>query len=224
MAIRMSSIISGFIKSMTGAAVVGGIIFTSAGRWNLPFVWAILGLLCGFYCLMTLMTDPEMVKERNSPGSGNVDRLTRPLSGLLLIGHWIIAGLDIGRFHWSPVPWSVQVGGVFGYAAALTVNLWAMRVNTFYSSVVRVQSDRGHRVIEAGPYRFVRHPGYLATLLAMLSGGIALGSWVAMIPILGFAAIFIRRTILEDQMLRDELPDYAGYAQRVRWRLVPGIF
>lgn len=224
MAIRMSSIISAYTKAMAGVAFIGGIIFTSAGRWNLPFVWAILGLLCVFYCSMAVMVDPELVKERNSPGPGNVDRLTRPLGGLLLIGHWILAGLDVGRFHWSPVPWPVQVGGVLGYFAALTVNLWTMRVNTFYSSVVRVQSDRGHRVIDVGPYRFVRHPGYLATLLAMLSGGIALGSWLAMIPILGFAVLFIRRTILEDQMLLDELPDYAGYAQRVRWRLVPGIF
>ena len=133
-------------------------------------------------------------------------------------------GLDVGRFHWSLVPWSVQVAGVFGYAAALCVNLWAMRVNRFYSSVVRVQSDRGHCVIDVGPYRFVRHPGYLATLTAMLCGGIALGSWLAMIPVLGFAAIFIRRTMLEDQMLRDELPNYLEYTRRVRWRLIPGVF
>lgn len=220
----MSSIISVCAKSTTGTALIGGIIFLSAGRWDLPFVWAILGMFGVFFFLMTLVTDPELVKERGSPGPGNIDRLTRPLGGLLLIGHWIIAGLDVGRFQWSLVPWSAQVAGIIGYAAALTVNLWAMRVNRFYSSVVRVQSDRGHCVIEAGPYRFVRHPAYLATLSAMLSGGIALGSWLAMIPILGFAVIFIRRTLLEDQMLCHELPDYAEYACRVRWRLIPGIF
>ena len=220
----MSSIISVCAKSTTGTAFIGGIIFLSAGRWDLPFVWAILGMFGVFFFLMTLVTDPELVKERGSPGPGNIDRLTRPLGGLLLIGHWIIAGLDVGRFQWSLVPWSAQVAGIIGYAAALTVNLWAMRVNRFYSSVVRVQSDRGHCVIEAGPYRFVRHPGYLATLSAMLSGGIALGPWLAMIPILGFAVIFIRRTLLEDQMLCHELPDYAEYACRVRWRLIPGIF
>ena len=220
----MSSIISVFTRAFAATAFIGGIIFTSAGRWNLPFVWGILGLMCLFFCLMTVMTDPELVKERVSPGPGNVDRLTRPLGGLLLIGHWIVVGLDVGRFHWSLVPWSVQVAGILGYAAALTVNLWAMRVNRFYSSVVRVQSDRGHCVIDVGPYRFVRHPGYLATLFAMFSGGIALGSWLAMIPVLGFAAIFLRRTLLEDRLLRDELPDYAEYARRVRWRLIPGIF
>ena len=220
----MSSIISICAKATTGTALIGGIIFLSAGRWDLPFVWAILGMFGVFFFLMTVVADPELVKERGSPGPGNIDRLTRPLGGLLLIGHWIIAGLDVGRFQWSLVPWSAQVAGIIGYAAALTVNLWAMRVNRFYSSVVRVQSDRGHCVIEAGPYRFVRHPGYLATLSAMLSGGIALGSWLAMIPILGFAVIFIRRTLLEDQMLCHELPDYAEYACRVRWRLIPGIF
>jgi protein-S-isoprenylcysteine O-methyltransferase Ste14 len=221
---RMSSIIFAIAKVAAATAFIGGIIFTSAGRWDLPFVWAILGIMCAFFYLMTVMSDPELVKERASPGPGNVDRLTRPVGGLLLIGHWILVGLDVGRFHWSLVPWSVQVAGIVGYAAALTLNLWAMRVNRFYSSVVRVQSDRGHCVIDVGPYRFVRHPGYLATLAAMLSGGIALGSWLAMIPVLGFAAIFIRRTMLEDQMLRNELPNYAEYARRVRWRLIPGVF
>lgn len=220
----MSSIISVVARTTTATAFIGGIIFISAGRWDLPFVWAILVMICAFFCLMTAKSDPDLVKERVSPGPGNVDRLTRPVSGMLLIGHWILVGLDVGRFHWSLVPWSVQVAGVFGYAAALCVNRWAMRVNRFYSSVVRVQSDRGHCVIDVGPYRFVRHPGYLATLTAMLCGGIALGSWLAMIPVLGFAAIFIRRTMLEDQMLRDELPNYLEYARRVRWRLIPGVF
>jgi protein-S-isoprenylcysteine O-methyltransferase Ste14 len=99
-----------------------------------------------------------------------------------------------------------------------------MRVNRFYSSVVRVQNDRGHSVIDAGPYRLVRHPGYLATLSAMLSGGMALGSLLAMIPLFGFAAIFIRRTMVEDQLLHDKLPGYAEYACRVRYRPIPGIF
>jgi len=99
-----------------------------------------------------------------------------------------------------------------------------MRANRFYSSVVRVQTDRGHHTVADGPYRFVRHPGYTATLFAMLSGGVALGSWLAMLPILGFAATFVRRTLLEDRLLQMELPGYAAYAQRVRSRLIPGLF
>ena len=76
----------------------------------------------------------------------------------------------------------------------------------------------------AGPYRFVRHPGYTATLFAMLSGGVALGSWLAMLPVLGFFGLFVRRTLLEDRMLQQELEGYAEYAQKVRYRLVGGLF
>ena len=107
---RMSSIIFALAKTTAATAFIGGIIFLSAGRWDLPFVWAILGMICAFFYLMTVMSDPELVKERVSPGPGNVDRLTRPVGGLLLIGHWLLVGLDVGRFHWSLVPWSATRG------------------------------------------------------------------------------------------------------------------
>ena len=140
------------------------------------------------------------------------------------MAHWVLAGLDIGRFHWSSVSSSVQIAGVVGYGLALSVNFWALQTNRFYSSVVRIQSDRGQVVIDGGPYRFVRHPGYSATLCALFAGGIALGSWLAMLPVLGFAALFLRRTLIEDRLLLAELPGYHGYALRVRHRLVPGVF
>jgi protein-S-isoprenylcysteine O-methyltransferase Ste14 len=219
----MSRLATAF-RSLAAPAVIAVIIFVSAGRWDLPFVWAVLGELAAFYLFLAAFTDPEMLRERQAPGPGNQDRLTRFLGGPLLLGHWVLAGLDVGRFHWSPVPWEVQVAGLVGYAAALGVNFWAMRANRFYSSVVRVQTDRGHHTVADGPYRFVRHPGYTATLFAMLSGGVALGSWLAMLPILGFAATFVRRTLLEDRLLQLELPGYAAYAQRVRSRLIPGLF
>jgi protein-S-isoprenylcysteine O-methyltransferase Ste14 len=180
--------------------------------------------MAAFHLLLAAFADADLLRERHAPAPGNQDRLTRPLGIVLVLVHWIIAGLDVGRFHWSLVPWQVQAAAVVGFAAALAVNFWAMRVNRFYSSVVRVQADRGHHAIVDGPYRFVRHPGYAATLLAMFSGGVALGSWLAMVPVLGFAALFIRRTLLEDRMLQQELTGYADYTQRVKYRLVPGIF
>ena len=212
------------IRSLAGPAVIAAIIFVVAGRWDLPFVWAVLGVMIAFYLVLAAFADPGMVRERIAPGPGNRDRLTQPLGGVLLLGHWVLVGLDVGRFHWSPVPWEVQIAGLVGYAAALSVNFWAMRANRFYSSVVRVQTDRGHHTVADGPYRFVRHPGYTATLIAALSGGVALGSWLAMLPILGFAATFVRRTLVEDRLLQLELPGYAAYAQRVRSRLIPGVF
>jgi protein-S-isoprenylcysteine O-methyltransferase Ste14 len=205
-------------------AAVGVIIFSSAGRFDLPFVWAILGLLAAFYLALGVFADAGMMRERLTPGPGSRDQVTRLLGAGLLLGHWVLAGLDVGRFRWSLVPWQLQVAGVAGYAAALCVLFWAMHTNPFYSSVVRVQTERGHHTVAAGPYRFVRHPGYAATLLAMLSGGVALGSWVAMLPVLGFFGLFVRRTLLEDRLLQQELAGYAEYAQKVRYRLVAGIF
>jgi protein-S-isoprenylcysteine O-methyltransferase Ste14 len=99
-----------------------------------------------------------------------------------------------------------------------------MRANPFYSSAVRVQADRGHRVVEAGPYRFVRHPGYTGTMAGMLFGALALGSWAGVVPVLGVVALFVRRTAVEDRLLRHDLPGYADYARRVRFRLVAGAY
>ena len=212
------------IRSLIPPAILAGIVCAAAGRLDLPFVWAIAGVMAAFHLLMAAFVDPTLLNERQSPASGNVDRLTRPLGVALVLVHWVLAGLDVGRLHWSVVPWQAQAAGVAGFVSALVVNFWAMRVNRFYSSVVRIQPDRGHQTIVDGPYRFVRHPGYAATLLAMFSGGIALGSWLAMVPVLGFAALFIRRTLLEDRMLQQELAGYAEYSQRVKYRLVPGIF
>ena len=198
-----------FMLPLFVPATVGLIIFASAGRYDLPFVWAILGLLAVFYLALASFADPGMMRERLAPGPGSQDRLTRSLAAAMLVGHWVLAGLDVGRFHWSPVPWQVQVAGLVGYGATLCILFWAMHANPFYSSVVRVQSERGHHTVAAGPYQFVRHPGYAATLFGILSGGVALGSWLAMLPVLVFVGLFVRRTLLEDRLLQQELEGYA---------------
>ncbi|MBE0540780.1 MAG: isoprenylcysteine carboxylmethyltransferase family protein [Verrucomicrobia bacterium] len=212
------------LLSLSLPILAGTIIFVSAGRWNLPMVWAVLGVLTVFSLTLVATADSGLLRERQSPGPGNQDRFTRPVGIVLFLGHWILVGLDVGRFQWSVAPVAVQAAGLAGYIAALGVMFWAMRVNPFYSSVVRVQHDRGHRLVAAGPYRFVRHPGYAASILAFLSGGLAFGSWIAMVPILAFVGLFVRRTLVEDHMLLRELDGYAGYAERVRYRLIPGIF
>jgi protein-S-isoprenylcysteine O-methyltransferase Ste14 len=204
--------------------MVGGVIFLSAGRWDLPFVWGVIASLTAFYLVMVMTADEGMIRERVSPGGEDKGRFSRVLGGVLLIGSWILTGLDVGRFHWSLVPQSLQVVGLVGYIISLALLFWAMRSNPFYSSVVRVQTDRGQRPVTVGPYRFVRHPGYAASILAMLTGTLALGSWLAMLLMLGFIAVFIRRTLLEDRLLQRELPGYADYARRVRYRLLPGVF
>jgi len=210
--------------SLLYPAMVGALVFGSAGRLNLPFVWGVLGALAIFGWAIIAFCDLGMIRERRAPGPGNQDRITRPIGGIMLMGSWVLTGLDVGRYQWSMIPQSAQLAGLMGYVVALAGLFWAMRVNPFYSSVVRVQTERGHYPVEVGPYRFVRHPGYAASLLAMLTGGVALGSGVALLPLLGFAGLFVRRTLLEDRMLQQELAGYSEYAKKVRYRLIIGVF
>jgi protein-S-isoprenylcysteine O-methyltransferase Ste14 len=136
----------------------------------------------------------------------------------------IVAGLD-HRFSWSPeFPlWFSVLGFIFitfGYAFAA----WASAENRFFSSLVRIQTDRGHVVCDTGPYRFVRHPGYAGNILPLFGIVLALGSVWTLIPAAVATIITVIRTVLEDQVLQEELSGYRDYAQRVRYRLIPGIF
>lgn len=211
------------LLSLLMPALVGAVVFGTAGRWDLPGVWAVLVTLAVFCLTLAAFLDRDLIRERTAPGAGERDRLTRPLGTALLFAHWLLAGLD-ARFGWSAVPFGLQVAGAAGYAVSLVLMAWTVRVNRFYSSAVRVQAERGHEVVDAGPYRLVRHPGYAFTLAGALAAGLALGSWVAFVPLAGCVALFIRRTLIEDAMLRRELPGYAAYAGRVRSRLVAGVF
>ena len=136
----------------------------------------------------------------------------------------IVAGLD-HRYNWSPeFPlWLSVIGFIliaFGYAFAA----WAVAENRFFSSVVRIQTERGHVVCDTGPYRFVRHPGYAGNILPLFGIVFALGSVWTLIPTAVALIIMVIRTVLEDRTLLEELPGYRDYAQRVRYRLIPGIY
>jgi protein-S-isoprenylcysteine O-methyltransferase Ste14 len=128
--------------------------------------------------------------------------------------------------HWSDnVPGWLQGIGLFTVAAGYALALWAMRVNRFFSSVIRIQTDRGQHTVTTGPYAFVRHPGYTAGFLIMAASGPALGSWLAAALVVIFSLPFLlHRIIAEDRILQAELTGYSDYAARVRWRLVPGIW
>jgi protein-S-isoprenylcysteine O-methyltransferase Ste14 len=136
----------------------------------------------------------------------------------------IVAGLD-HRFGWSPLLplWLIVLGFLLislGYAFAA----WALIENRFFSSVVRIQVDRGHVVCDSGPYRVVRHPGYAGNMLALPGMVLALSSTWTLIPAAVALIIAVVRTALEDQTLQDELPGYRDYARRVRYRLIPGLY
>ena len=206
---------------------LGAILFGTAGRLDLPFFWAYLAVLTGFGVAMLLTISPELLEERRKPAERGRDNVTLLRVGALVVflSEWVIAGLDVGRFHWSDtVPPALQVVGLLAFAAVFANWFWAMHTNPFFSAAVRIQHDRGHYVVRSGPYRFVRHPGYAVFVLLGWGGPLALGSWWAVVPHLLVVVVFIRRAAMEDRVLREELEGYAAYAATVRYRFVPGIW
>jgi protein-S-isoprenylcysteine O-methyltransferase Ste14 len=173
----------------------------------------------------SFLVDPGLAAERAMPGPGGQDYGMEPVYGLLWVAQHLVAGWDVGRFHWSDrVPAPVQAAGLLAVAVALTGLVWAMTVNRFFSSVIRIQTDRGHHVIMSGPYRWVRHPGYGAAFVLMVGTGLGLGSWIAGAIGVLFVPLLVRRTLKEDRVLREQLDGYAAYAERVRYRIIPGVW
>jgi protein-S-isoprenylcysteine O-methyltransferase Ste14 len=172
---------------------------------------------------------PGLLAERQDmekiQGAKAWDKVLAPLMALSVsFPLVIVAGLDY-RFGWSPeFPlWLIVLGFLLvslGYAFAA----WALIENRFFSSVVRIQMDRGHVVCDSGPYRVVRHPGYAGNVLALPGMVLALSSIWTLIPAAVALVIAVIRTVLEDQTLQDELPGYRDYAGHVRYRLIPGVF
>jgi protein-S-isoprenylcysteine O-methyltransferase Ste14 len=153
------------------------------------------------------------------------DKVLAPLMALSIsFPLLIVAGLD-HRSGWSPVfPIWLNIIGLFLIAGGYFIIVWAMAENRFFSSVARIQTDRKHVVCDSGPYKFVRHPGYVGNILPLPGIVLALGSIWAVIPAVFTTMIILIRTILEDDMLKKELPGYQDYTQRVHDRLFPGIF
>lgn len=135
-----------------------------------------------------------------------------------------VAGLDIGRFQWSVLDVQFAVlGSIFFIASTILIN-WAMATNPYFEQTVRIQKDRGHKVISSGPYKIVRHPGYLAGVLYALSVPLIIGSVFTFIPVGTYIVLFIIRTSLEDGTLQKELDGYSEYAKQVKHKLFPGIW
>jgi protein-S-isoprenylcysteine O-methyltransferase Ste14 len=200
-------------------------LFASAGRTDLPWFWAFLAVHSVLMTVAMSSIDPDLRRERLRPAPGGKDRSLRLIALPFILAHLIVAGLDVGRAHWSgPLPAGLQAVALVGYAAGMGLSVYAMLNNRFFSPVARIQRERGHTLVTGGPYRFVRHPGYLGAILASACGGVALGSWWSLVPLAPFAVLFLRRTALEDRMLRADLDGYAGYAERVRYRLLPGLW
>jgi protein-S-isoprenylcysteine O-methyltransferase Ste14 len=202
------------------------LLFASVGRLDWPWAWAYLGVGLAALIANALALPPELMVERTGFGKKARDWdkvLLVLISGPVLVG-LVVAGLD-ERWGWRPdVAPFAQVAGLVFLAMGQGLQTWAMATNTFFSEAIYIQKERGHTVVTGGPYRYVRHPGYVGIMISMLAMPIALGSPWALIPVGIGVGFYVVRTAMEDKMLLAELEGYTGYAHRVRFRLLPGLW
>ena len=202
--------------------------FLPAGRFDLPFAWCYFGLNAiigiGAVAIAEAKT-PGFALERLHPAAGEKDRLFKPVGSICSLALLVVAGLDAGRYHWVPsVGWQPQLVAFVLDMAGLVLVCWAMVVNSYFSSAVRLQPERGQVVVSSRPYSVVRHPGYTGGIVYLALNGLALGSWWAGLAAVPMLLLTIRRTIMEDAMLQSGLPGYFDYSQQVRYRLFPGLW
>lgn len=221
--------ISYLVRLIGGLVIVGALIFLPAGTFAYWPGWVLLsGFGVAVTCFMVygLLRDPNMIKERSRKAS-NVkkwDTIILNIYTVFLVLMVILAPLDGGRFHWSQVPFWVQMLGLALMILAFGLLFWVTITNTYLSRYVRIQDDRGHQVVTRGPYHFVRHPMYASNVFFFPAIPLLLGSWWALIPAVIIMGIFTLRTYLEDKTLQAELPGYKEYAQKTRYRLIPGVW
>lgn len=226
------AILKWIVQATLGLVGYGLILFLAAGTWNWLWGLALLAVLAAFLAahpLILVPINPELLAEREKglrdEGVKAWDRWISALAaGLLPILSWVVAGLDL-RFHWTdPLPLAFHLGGLWVTLLGYALFLWAMASNAFFAEGVRIQEERGHAVATGGPYRWVRHPGYVGAILSIVATPLLLGSPWALIPAVGAVALYVVRTYLEDRTLREELPGYEEYAQQTRHRLLPGVW
>jgi len=216
-------------RLMRAAAIVvfiGGGLMALAGDWRSPWLWSLSAALAVLVFWVTLkVLDSDLAQERFRPPSRGADAVALAWIRASAATLFVFAPIDSGRLHWSaPVAPVLRVIGICGFVLGAWFTFRAMAANRFFSPVVRVQSERGHRVIDVGPYARMRHPGYLGMAVFAPMAALALGSWWALVPAGLYTTLILRRAAVEDRFLHGHLPGYAEYAARVRFRILPGIW
>lgn len=174
-----------------------------------------------------LKPDSELLTERTKPGEGSKkwDKVLLGLFFLITITMYIIAGLDSGRYHWSPnFHWSLSLTGIFLTASGQLLFLLAQKQNKFFSSTVRIQTDRGHTVCDTGLYKIVRYPAYLGSIIQLLGFPLLFGSLWSIFPVGLLIVLHVTRTYLEDKTLKEELSAYPEYSLNTRYKIIPCVW
>ncbi len=218
-----------FLSLVFGPILILAIVFLSAGTFDYWQGALYTGLTLGVMVasFLSIRKNKELISERMKPGEGTKswDKVYWRGSTMFFFIAIIFACLDGGRFKWSPVlPFALYVVAIVLYVVGNFFFLWARTTNRFFSSVVRIQTDRGQTVVQEGPYKYVRHPGYLGGLLYTIVTPLLLGSLWAMIPVAATVAFMIVRTAFEDKTLELELGGYREYKQKVKYRILPYLW
>lgn len=217
------------LRAFLSFLLFGSMIFFLAGTLDYWQGWAFVTLNISIIgiTLYIFRENPELIMERQKPGPGvkKWDKVFYVFFVPANLAYVVIGPLDSGRYFWTPeLPWYFYMLGFILYLLSHLIKNWAMYVNPFFSSMVRIQKERGQKVISEGPYAYVRHPGYTSVFFLGTGTALIFGSLWALIPaVLTIFLIFIR-TYLEDKTLMKELDGYIDYTQKVRFRLIPGIW
>jgi protein-S-isoprenylcysteine O-methyltransferase Ste14 len=223
--------IKGIIVSALMLAIMMAIFYISAGRTDIPRSWLLFSIVFVYLVTSYLALykyNPELLIQRlkiKREGSKTWDEVlmrVSNLTALLLLP--AVAGLDVGRYGWSSLGLPYIFVGVISIVISSVLINWTMIENPYFETTVRIQDERDHYVVTTGPYAIIRHPGYLSGILWIASIPLILGSLYALVPFSLYAVLMTLRTYLEDKTLQDELPGYTEYAERVKYRLFPGIW
>lgn len=215
------------LETVALGIVFAAVLFGSSGSLAWPMAWAVLAFYLAFSIAGFVVLPPELIAERAAvpAGTSRTDRVVAISATLFLLPlSMMVCGID-SRFEWSPrIPMWIRASCLGGFALGYSLSLWAAATNPFFSAFVRVQRERGHRVVAEGPYAIVRHPGYAGPIAGHFLLPIALGSVWGLIPAVIGSLLLALRIPYEERVLLEELPGYASYTERVRWRLVPGFW
>lgn len=223
-----SAILVRLVRTAIGSAVYAGIAFLAAGRLDWARGWIYVGMFIAVSVVGSLivqLANPGLLEARAKgirKDTKSFDKTFYRLFLPLAVLYPALAGMDAVRFSWAPLPWWTIYPGILIFLVSSFFGTWTMAVNRHAESTVRIQE--GHTVIATGPYRLVRHPMYLGTIVGLPGTALMLGSGWALVPAALIAMLFVWRTAREDQALRQELAGYEDYAKITRYRLMPGVW